>query len=105
MMVQLAGKPQRLGITWQMDDAEPGVVIVTQVETDSAAARAGLQRHDRVYDVAGHTFRNGDEFRELAMSLPFPLALRIERNGQLLSKTLAELGELAVERRSDASGE
>jgi len=38
----LAGRPLRLGITWRVDDAEPGTIILTHVVPGTPAARAWL---------------------------------------------------------------
>jgi len=80
---QLDGSPMRLGITWRPDDAEPGTLILTQVVPASPAARAGLNPGDSVYQIGGRDFADEAEFAELAKTLPDPLTLRVERDGQL----------------------
>jgi hypothetical protein len=77
------GKPLRLGINWQQDDAEPGVAILTAVVADSPAAAAGLLPGDRVYQIAGREFSSDAEFAELARTLPGPIKLRVERGGKV----------------------
>jgi hypothetical protein len=77
------GKPLRLGITWQQDDAEPGVAILTEVAAGSPAALAGLLPGDRVYQISGRDFSTDAEFAELARTLPGPIKLRVERSGKL----------------------
>ena len=54
--VKLSGSPLRWGILWRIDDAEPGVLILTYIVPGSPAARAGLSAGDRVYQVAGREF-------------------------------------------------
>ena len=81
--VRLNGDPVRIGISWREDQAEPGTLLVTQVAFGSAAQQAGLREHDRIYEIAGRTFRNDEEFRQLATTLPAPLELLIERRGRL----------------------
>ena len=54
--VSLTGKPVRLGISWEQDQAEPSTVMLTQVVAGSAAEQAGLQARDRVYQVNGQDF-------------------------------------------------
>ena len=76
-------KPLRLGITWQQDDAEPGVAILTAVGAGSPAALAGLLPGDRVYQIGGRDFASDAEFAELARTLPGPIKLRVERSGKL----------------------
>ncbi|MBN2477222.1 MAG: M28 family peptidase [Pirellulales bacterium] len=86
--VELDGDPVRLGISWRTDDAEPGTVILTHVIPGSPAARAGLRSGDRVYQIAGRDFADDAEFAELAKTLPEPLELLVERNGQLRAVVL-----------------
>jgi hypothetical protein len=76
-------KPLRLGISWQQDDAEPGVAIVTAVAAGSPAALAGVLPGDRVYQIAGREFASDAQFVELARTLPGPIKLRVERGGKL----------------------
>jgi C-terminal processing protease CtpA/Prc len=77
-----------LGVSWREDDAEPGVVMLTRVAPGSPAQRAGLQPCDRIYEIAGRGFRDGDELAKLASSLPSPLELLVERNGRMRTATL-----------------
>ena len=77
------GKPLRLGLAWEQDDAEPGVAIVTAVAPGSPAAAAGVLAGDRVYQISGRDFANDAQFAELARTLPGPIKLRIERSGKL----------------------
>jgi hypothetical protein len=88
LTVQLAGNPVRLGITWRVDDAEPDSVLLTHVLPGSPAAQAGLQTGDRVLRIGSHRFDNEEKFALLARTLPGPLEFVIERNGQLLHKTI-----------------
>lgn len=87
--VQLAGSPMRLGISWRVDDAEPGVLILARVVPDSPAARAGLRVNDRLYEVAGQRFTNEAEFRQLvADPPPESVELLAERQGRLQTMRL-----------------
>lgn len=91
--VQLAGQPLRLGISWRVDDAEPGVVVLSRVVPESPAAKAGLRVNDRLYEVAGQRFANDAEFRQLvAKPVIDSLELLSERQGRLQTVRL----ELAV---------
>lgn len=84
LRVQLAGQPLRLGISWRLDDAEPGVVILARVVPDSPAARAGLRVHDRLYEVGGQSFATEAEFRQLVSDPSAEhLELLAERQGRL----------------------
>lgn len=83
LTLQLAGSPLRLGITWRVDDAEPGVVILTHVAPNSPAAQAGLEPGDRIYQIAGQDFQDEREFARLAKALPGPIRVLVERRGQL----------------------
>jgi hypothetical protein len=88
LTVQLDGTPLRLGITWRVDDAEPGTIILTHVVPGSPAARAGLQISDRIYRIAGRDFDDDGQFARLASTLPEPLELLVERDGQLRTVVL-----------------
>jgi regulator of sigma E protease len=81
MIIELAGAPVRLGISWRVDDAEPGVVILNRVVSGSPADRAGLKVNDRIMEVSGRSFAAGAEFQQLLSDSPAPLKLLIERQG------------------------
>jgi len=93
LTAELEGTPLRLGITWHVDDAEPGTVVLTHVVAGSPAARAGLQAGDRVYQIAGRDFADETEFARWAAHLPAPLQLVIERDGRLHSVELRPQSE------------
>jgi hypothetical protein len=80
--VRLPDSPLRWGITWRGDDAEPGTVILSYVVPGSPAARSGLAAGDRVYQVAGRDFSDGDEFARRMKSLPDRASLLVERDGR-----------------------
>ena len=88
LTVELDGKPLRLGITWRVDEAEPGTIILTHVVPGSPAARGGLNVGDRIYRIAGRDFDDDRDFIKLAATLPEPLELLVERNGQLRTVVL-----------------
>jgi hypothetical protein len=80
--------PMRIGIAWRTDDAEPDTVIVSHIAPGSAAAVAGLRVGDRIYGVGGHDFNNDAVFAQLARTLPGPLELLVERDGQVRTVVL-----------------
>ena len=82
------GDPIRVGITWRLDDGEPGTAIVTQVIYGSAAHAAGLKLADRIYAVGGRTFNNQDELLVLLTTATTPLEMLVERDGRLRTATL-----------------
>jgi hypothetical protein len=77
----------RLGITWRDDEAEPGVIFLTRVIEGSPADAAGLEVHDRIYQVNGQPFENESAFRTTITTATQPPAaeveLLIERNGRV----------------------
>ena len=83
MQVKLSGSPLRWGILWRVDDAEPGVVILTYIVPGSPAAQAGLSAGDRIYQVAGRDFADEAAFAQLAKTLTASLQLLVERDGRL----------------------
>ncbi len=83
LVVQLQGQPLRLGITWELDAAEPATVVLKQVFPGSAAARAGLRPGDRIYQIAGRDFVDEAQFTQWVTTFPGPLELLVEREGRL----------------------
>lgn len=83
LKLEPAGQPTRLGITWQVDDAEPAAVMLVRVVPGSPADRAGLRVYDRVYEVNGERFTGSEEFRRLVNELESPLDLLVETRGKV----------------------
>jgi S1-C subfamily serine protease len=83
MPLELDQQPTRVGISWREDDAEPGSVLLTRVIPNSPASLAGLRLGDRIYDVCGQPFDGTEEFVQLVTTMPSPLELTVERNGQI----------------------
>ena len=88
LTVELDGGPMRLGITWRLDEAEPGTVVLTHVLQRSPAAKAGLLVGDRIYGVAGRNFADQEAFLDLVKPSVESLPLLIERDGQLRTVVL-----------------
>ncbi len=88
-----AGDPIRVGVTWRLDDGEPGTVIVNQVIYGSAAHAAGLKVGDHIYSVAHRPFKTQDEFVALLTHAPTPLEMLVERDGRLHTAVLQLLEE------------
>lgn len=86
--VELPGKPTRIGLSWRMDEAEPGTAVVTRVVRGSAAQLAGIQHGDRVYAVAGRDFSDSAALLERLRTQPNPIQITIEREGRLMPITL-----------------
>jgi hypothetical protein len=83
MTLQLEGEPVRLGIAWRTDETEPASVIINRLTPGSPADAAGLRSGDRIYKINGREFATGDEFRELATTLPFPLVMEVDTAGRV----------------------
>jgi hypothetical protein len=90
LQVNLTGEPVRVGITWQLDDALPDSVIITNVIPDSPADRAGLKVGDVVTKLADETVNSDEEFRRHLLNDVGPLQFQVERDGvlQLISVKL-----------------
>ena len=88
-----SGDPIRVGITWRLDDGEPGTVIVNQVISGSAAHAAGLKVGDRIYSVGRRAFKTQDEFVTLLTTATSPLDMLVERDGRLHTAVLTLLEE------------
>jgi len=83
LTVKLLGNPLRWGITWRVDEAEPGTVILSHVVPGTPAARAGLVVGDRIYQVGGHDFADEAEFARRIKTAPESLPLLVEQDGRL----------------------
>jgi membrane-associated protease RseP (regulator of RpoE activity) len=83
LRITLDGEPLRIGIAWRIDDAEPGTAVLTYVVSGSPAARAGLRIDDRIYQAGGRGFTSDAEFSRLLGTLPSPIRIQFERNGQV----------------------
>ncbi len=91
--VPLAGKPVRIGISWDHDKADPSLAIVTRVIPGSAADLAGIVAKDRVYAVDGQAFADANQFSQLLSRRGASLQLLVERRGLLRNITLHPLEE------------
>ena len=87
--VKLDGSPSRIGVSWRLDDAEPGTVLLTRVVPASPAADAGIRVGDRIYSVQGRQFSDSERLFELLTTLPSPMTLSIERSGRIQTVKLA----------------
>jgi len=83
LTVILPAEPIRVGLSWRVDEAEPGVVLVTRVMPGSPAAAAGLQPRDRIYQIDGQDFADSHEFHDLLSAAADQLALLVERKGHI----------------------
>ena len=83
VQLTLPGSPVRLGFSWDQDRAASSMVMLTRVVPGSAAEQAGLAARDRVYQVDGREFTDGQEFGRLVTSATGPVSLLVERQGVL----------------------
>jgi C-terminal processing protease CtpA/Prc len=84
LTLELDGNPMRIGIAWRVDDAEPGILLLSYVLPDSPAAKAGLAIGDRIYRVAGRNFADEKEFAQrIRNQKNGPIELSVERDGRI----------------------
>ncbi len=85
--VPLIGGPTRLGLSWRADPAEPNAVYVTRVVEHSPAAAAGIQLHDRIYELDGQPISTPDSLlhrvREMLAAGETSLTCLIESRGAI----------------------
>jgi membrane-associated protease RseP (regulator of RpoE activity) len=94
LKVELVGAPVRIGVAWREDEGEPGSVLIVRVVPGSPAEKAGVMPLDRVYQVAGQAFANGDEFHKRMTAAAGRVELLLERDGRERTAAL-ELPPLA----------
>jgi predicted metalloprotease with PDZ domain len=92
--------PLRLGVSWRVDESEPGTVVLSHVVAGSPAAAAGLHVGDRICRIANRDFSDDTAFTELAKKLPGPLELLVERDGELRLVVLHFPGEASKTKRA-----
>jgi S1-C subfamily serine protease len=93
LRAELEGDPIRVGITWRVDDAEPGEIILSHVLPGSPAAQAGLLVGDRILKLAGRDLSGEAEFGRVIRSLPGPIELVVEREGRIVRVVIHFGGE------------
>ncbi len=81
--VKLTGNPVRLGISWRTDDADPGALVLTRIIPGSAAAQAGLQLNDRIYQIGEQAINDARKFTADRFYQDEQLKLLVEREGFL----------------------
>ena len=69
-----------MGITWDHDDSEPGVKVMT-VTADSPAAHGGLRPGDRIVELDGSPITKAAELTTAIHAAREPVKLSIERAG------------------------
>jgi len=86
--VPLQGNPIRIGMSWRVDNADPTNVIVTQIVAGGPAYWSGLKTGDRVYGINEEDIVSSDALHQNLITLPSPIDLLIEREGQLRQVTI-----------------
>lgn len=85
------GPPSRIGVSWRADEADSSCVVITLIRTGSAAENAGLNVGDRILHVNGQTFNGSDDLVQQLSTLPAPIEVLLERDGQVRQATLRPL--------------
>ncbi|MCE9544311.1 MAG: M20/M25/M40 family metallo-hydrolase [Planctomycetia bacterium] len=83
--VKLDGRPQRLGLSWWEDDAEPGVLIIAGVTHDAPADQAGIHAGDRIIELSGKPVGDSAGFQRNVAKSEGTVDLLVERKGHLLT--------------------
>ncbi len=85
---QVGAVPEVVYSHLKLEALKPGQgVVVEQIVPDSAAARAGLQRHDILLSLGNKTIRDGDHFVRLVEegAPEEKVQVVLVRNGELMS--------------------
>lgn len=83
----LAPLPGRLGIQWSPQN-DNGAIIVTGVRADSAAARGGVRRGDRIVAVQDEAI-TADDFAARVLAASKQISLSVLREGEPAPQTLS----------------
>jgi hypothetical protein len=81
--VTLQGQPVRVGLSWRIDDADPSMVYVVNVDEGTPAGESGLQTGDRIYYINGQRYSGSDELSRIFKEAHGKVNLTVERMGQL----------------------
>lgn len=81
--LRLAAKPQRIGISWRANDAEPQVVMFSGIVPGSPAALAGCQVRDRLLRVNDQRVESSEWLRQQLELAKDQWVFLLERDGQL----------------------
>jgi S1-C subfamily serine protease len=76
---QAAPPADRLGVEWIEEAARTGGVLVSRVEINSSADRAGLREGDCIEVFAGRNIHSDDDFFAAVSSAESPASLRVKR--------------------------
>ncbi|MBM3970583.1 MAG: M20/M25/M40 family metallo-hydrolase [Planctomycetes bacterium] len=71
----------RLGITWNSQLSEQGIVEITQISAQSPAVSAGLRIGDRIERFAGHAVSDAADFRSLVVIADRDVTATVRRPG------------------------
>ncbi len=72
----------RLGITWNTQLSEQGIVEIIQISSPSPAASAGLRIGDRIERFAGHAVSGAADFRSLVVIADRDVTATVQRPGR-----------------------
>jgi hypothetical protein len=74
--------PARLGISWPTRRKDESGLVVSDVGAASAAARAGVQRGDRIVKLDGRDVTDDGEFQSRILAIDKTCTLTLERPGE-----------------------
>ena len=95
LRIRLDGQPQRIGISWRDDPADPSVIVLTQVVPGSPAAVAGFQVQDRILSVDGTSIADRQAFLRRISRRQAAFEFQAERSGRLKSRRVVPVPEFS----------
>ena len=87
--------PSRLGLWWDAAEAEKGRIVVSQIEPNSPASKAGFRKGDHVVKMARLPIDGADSFRRAVMAAPKSTTAAVRRGND------EDPAELAIELSGD----
>ena len=91
--VKLNGSPYRVGLAWDIDQAEPEAFIVRRIIPGSPSDVAGVKVGDRIHAVNGTSVGSVKAFRKAIGNAGDKLTFDVERNGYVRTVTLKLLAK------------
>jgi Peptidase family M28/PDZ domain len=93
----LDGEPQRVGISWFTDTAEPESIILTHVATGTTADICGLKEGDRIYQLDHIPINKISSLQDYLQEIEGSIPVQFEHEGHVRNSILKLLPRQKIE--------